>query len=192
MDLFERVKNIILKPSSTWSEIKEEKTTISELYTSYAVILAAIPAVAQLIGYGVIGHSALGVHFRWGIGRAFGHAIIFYILTLVGIYVVAQITDALAPSFGSKKNIINAFKAVVFSMTPGWIGGIFHIIPSLSILALLAGLYGIYLFYLGLPVLMETPKEKSLVYVVVVIVVSIVVHVVIGTITGAIFTPGRI
>ena len=187
MDWVGRAKSIILKPSQTWPMIKEEKTTISELYTSYAVILAAIPAVAQLIGYGLIGHSVLGVHFRWGIGRAFGHAILFYILTLVGIYVVALIADALAPRFGSKKNILNAFKAVVFSMTPGWVGGVFYIIPSLSVLAVLAALYGIYLFYLGLPLLMETPKEKSIVYVIVVIVVTFIVNIVIGAITGGIF-----
>jgi len=187
MDIIGRVKSIILKPSQAWVEIKEEKTTISELFTSYAAILATIPAVAQLIGYGLIGHSVLGVHFRLGIGRAFGHAIVYYILSLVGIYVVALIADALAPSFGSKKNILNAFKAVVFSMTPGWVGGIFYIIPTLSILAFLAALYGIYLFYLGLPLLMETPKEKSLGYVIVVIVVTFIVNVVIGAITGGIF-----
>lgn len=189
MDLLGRTKSIILKPSQTWLEIKEEKTTISELYTSYAAILAAIPAVAvaQLIGYGLIGHSVLGTHIRWGIGRAFGYAILFYILSLMGIYVVALITDALAPSFGSKKNILNAFKTVVFSMTPGWVGGIFYIIPPLSILAILAALYGIYLFYLGLPVLMETPKEKSIGYVVIVIVLTFVVNIVIGAIAGAIF-----
>lgn len=187
MDLLGRAKSIILKPSQTWIEIKEEKTTISELYTSYAAILAAIPAVAQLIGFGLIGHSVLGTYIRWGIGRAFGHALLFYILSLVGIYVVALITDALAPSFGSKKNILNAFKTVVFSMTPGWVGGIFYIIPPLSILAILAALYGIYLFYLGLPVLMETPKEKSIGYVVIVIVLTFVVNIVIGAIAGAIF-----
>ncbi|MGQ9695034.1 MAG: Yip1 family protein [Thermodesulfobacteriota bacterium] len=187
MDLVARVKSIILKPSQTWPEIKEEKTTISELYTSYAAILVAIPAVAQLIGYGLIGHSVFGVHIRWGIGRAFGHAILFYILSLVGIYVVAFITDALAPSFGSKKNILHAFKTVVYSMTPGWVGGIFHIIPPLSILAILSALYGIYLFYLGLPVLMETPKEKSIGYIVMVIILSFIVNIVIGAIAGAIF-----
>ncbi len=188
MDLVERVKGIILKPSRTWPEIKEETITISELYTSYAMILAAIPAVASLIGYGVIGHSAFGMYVRWGIGRALGYAILYYVLSLIGVYIDALIIDALAPSFGSKKNILNAFKTVVFSMTPGWLGGIFYIIPSLSILAILAGLYGLYLFYLGLPLLMETPKEKSLGYVIVVIVVTIVVNLVIGAITGAIFS----
>ncbi len=187
MDLVGRAKSIILKPAQTWVEIKDEQTTISELYTSYAMILAAIPAIAQMIGFGLIGHSMFGVHFQWGIGNALGYAILYYILSLVGIYVVALITDALAPSFGSKKNILNAFKAVVYSMTPSWVGGVFFIIPQLSILAIIAALYGIYLFYLGLPVLMETPKEKTVGYVVVVIVLTFVGNIVIGTITGAIF-----
>ncbi len=187
MDLVERAKGIILNPSQTWSVIKEEKSTITELYTSYAAILAAIPAVAQLLGYGLIGYSVLGVHYRLGIGSAFGHALLNYILSLVGIYAVALIADALAPRFGSEKNILNAFKAVVYSMTPGWIGGIFHIIPALAVLSLLAALYGIYLFYLGLPLLMNTPKKKSIGYVIAVIVVTFIVNMVIGAITGGIF-----
>ncbi len=187
MNLVERAKNIILKPSQTWPEIKDEQITIPELYTSYAVILALTPAVASLIGYGLIGHSAFGIYVRWGVGKAFGYAILYYILSLVGIYLVALITDALAPSFGSNKNILNAFKTVAYSMTPGWVGGIFHIIPSLSALSIIASLYGIYLFYLGLPVLMETPKEKLPGYVVVVIIVTFVVNFIIGAIAGSLF-----
>lgn len=189
MDMIGRAKGIIMQPAKTWTEIKEETTTISDLYKSYAVILAAIPAIAQFIGYGLIGYSVLGIHIQYGIGRAIGYAILYYILSLVGIYIVAFVADALAPNFGSKKNIINAFKAVTYSMTPSWIGGIFYIIPSLSPLAILAGLYSLYLFYLGLPNLMETPKEKSIGYVVVVIVVTIVVYIVIGAVVGGIFTP---
>lgn len=192
MDLVSRAKNIILKPSQTWVEIKEEKTTISELYTSYAVILAAIPAVAQIIGYSLIGHSAFGVHFRWGIGNALGYAFVSYVFSLIGVYVVAFIANALAPSFGSTKNMLNAFKVALFSMTPVWVSGILYIIPTISILIIIAGLYGIYLFYLGLPVLMDTPKEKIIGYVIVVIVVSFLVHVVIGGIGGAIFVPALI
>jgi len=187
MDLVGRAKSIILKPSETWIEIKEEKTTISELYTSYVMILAAIPAIAQLIGYGLIGHSAFGVNFKWGFGRALGYAILDYILSLVGVYIVALIADRLAPSFASKKNMLNAFKTVIYSMTPGWVGGIFHIIPHLSVLAFLAALYGIYLLYLGFPILMETPKGKALGYAVVVIVIAIVINIIIGAIAGAIF-----
>jgi len=189
MNLVERAKGIILKPSQTWLEIKEEKTTISELYTSYAMILAAIPAVAQFIGTSMVGYSLMGTHIKLGFGSALGQAITQYVLSLVAIYVVALIADALAPKFNSRKDILNAFKAVVFSMTPAWVGGIFLVIPTLAGLTLLASLYGIYLFYLGLPLLMETPKEKSLIYVIVVIIITFVVNLVVGGIAGAIFSP---
>ena len=189
MNLVERAKGIILRPSQTWLEIKEEKTTISELYTSYAVILAAIPAVAQFIGTSMVGYSLMGTHIKLGFGSALGQAITQYVLSLVAIYVVALIADALAPKFNSRKDILNAFKAVVFSMTPAWVGGVFLVIPTLAGLTLLASLYGIYLFYLGLPLLMETPKEKSLIYVIVVIIITFVVNVVVGGIAGAIFSP---
>jgi len=54
---------------------------------------------------------------------------------------------------------------------------------------LIASLYGIYLLYLGLPLMMDTPKEKALGYVIVVVVVTFIINFAIGAIVGAIFTP---
>ncbi len=189
MNLVDRAKGIILKPSETWAEIKTEQVSISDLYKSYAVILTAIPAIAQFVGSSIIGYSFMGTHIRMGIGNAFVLAIVSYVLSLVAIYVVALIADALAPSFGSQKNITNAFKAVVYSMTPAWVAGVLYIVPNLSVLVLIAGLYGIYLFYLGLPLMMDTPKEKALGYVIVVVVVTFVINLAIGAIASAIFGP---
>jgi hypothetical protein len=61
--------------------------------------------------------------------------------------------------------------------------GIFSLVPMLSILGIL-GLYSLYLLYLGLPVLMKTPADKAMVYVIAVIVAAIVIYFVIATITG--------
>ncbi len=47
MDLVQRVQAIILKPKEEWVKIKSEQMTVNQLFMSYAVILAAIPAVAQ-------------------------------------------------------------------------------------------------------------------------------------------------
>ncbi|MGQ9618830.1 MAG: Yip1 family protein [Candidatus Aminicenantia bacterium] len=188
MDIVERVKRVITSPKEAWAEIKAEQTTIQNIYTSYACILAAISAIAMFIGYAIVGTSFLGVHFRWPIGRALGYVIFWYILSLAGLALTAYIADLLAPSFGSQKNFLNAFKAVTYSMTPVWVAGILYIIPFLSILVLLAGLYGLYLLFMGLPELMETPKDKAIGYVIVVIVVNIVVFFVISAIVGAFFS----
>ncbi len=65
-------------------------------------------------------------------------------------------------------------------------GGIFYIIPMLSILTLLCSLYGLYILYLGIPVLMETPKDKVLIYTIAIIAVTIVISFIIGAIIGGI------
>jgi hypothetical protein len=192
MNIVQRVKDIILKPTETWTEIKAEQTTIKELYTSYAVILAAIPPIASFIGMSLLGVSAFSFSYRMPLGWGISHAVVSYVLSLVGLYVVALIIDALAPSFGSQKNRLQAMKVAVFSWTPSWIAGILMIIPFLSPLALLLSLYSLYLFYLGLPLLMETPKEKAIGYFVVTILVSIIVFILIGTISSALFGFGRV
>jgi hypothetical protein len=184
MNLVERMKEIILTPQETWVKIKGEETTIKDLYTSYAGILALIPAIANFIGMSLIGSSFMGISFRVPIGTGLVQAILQYVLTLVGIYVVAFIIDALAPSFESKKNMVAAMKVAVYASTPAWIAGILGIIPMLGVLAIIASLYGLYLFYVGLPILMETPKEKVLGYFIVVIVVAIIVSVLIGVFAG--------
>ncbi|MGC1404236.1 MAG: Yip1 family protein [Thermodesulfobacteriota bacterium] len=191
MDVVQRVKEITLKPKDTWPVIKTEQSTIKEMYTSYAVILAAIPPIASFIGLSLIGISMLGMHYRTSFGMGISQAVVSYVLSLVGLYVVAQIIDALAPSFGSQKNLVNAFKVAVFSWTPSWIAGILFIIPTLSPLAVLISLYSLYIFYLGLPIMMDTPKDKAMGYFIITIVISIIIFILIGTVSRALFGMGR-
>lgn len=183
MDLAGRVKEMLLKPRETWEKIKIEETSIKELYVSYAAILAIIPAAANFIGMTLIGTTFMGMRYHLPIGSGLVQAILQYVLSLVAVYVVAFVIDALAPSFDSRKNLVAAFKVAVYSFTPAWVAGIFGIFPILSVLVVLASLYGLYLFYIGLPVLMETPKEKLIGYFIVVIVVTIIVWVLVGALT---------
>jgi hypothetical protein len=191
MNIVQRVKDILLKPTDTWAEIKTEQATIKELYTSYAALLAVIPPLASFIGMSLLGFSILAFSYRIPLGWGISHAVVSYVLSLVGLYVVALIIDALAPSFGSQKNQVKAMKVAVFSWTPAWIAGILTLIPVLSPLAMLLSLYSLYLFYLGLPILMETPKDKTIGYFIVTILVSIVVFILIGVISNALFGFGR-
>jgi hypothetical protein len=57
----------------------------------------------------------------------------------------------------------------------------------LSILYIL-GIYSLYLLYLGLPVLMKSPREKTMGYIVVVILAAIVLLMIIRVIAGRLLT----
>jgi hypothetical protein len=190
MNLVQRVMDISLKPKDTWQVIKSEPATIKDLYTSYAVPLAAITPIASFIGFSLIGFSMLTMRYRVPFVTGLSHAIVSYALSLVGIYVVAQIIDALAPSFGSQKNLINAMKVAVYSYTPSWVAGVLLIIPALSPITVLVSLYSLYILYLGLPELMETPQDKAMGYFVVSIVVSVLVFIIVGVVSRSLFGLG--
>jgi hypothetical protein len=189
MELVQRVRSVILKPKEEWVKIKAESTTVTELFTSYVMLLAAIPVAAQFLGNILIGRRLpfYGM-YRWGVGRAFGNAILSYVFALATVYLFAVIVNALAPNFSSAQNMTNAVKLAAYSMTPGWVAGVFYVIPALWILGLLASLYGLYILYLGFDSpMMGTPKDKVMGYMGISILVVIALYIVFGLIAGGIF-----
>ena len=185
----QRVKEVLLKPRDTFAVIKTETVTSRDLILNYLAPLAVIPALASIIGMSVVGIriSVMGT-LRTPLVHSFSSAVLQYILTLIGIYILGIIINALAPSFSGKKNEIQALKVAVYSATPSLVVGILYILPVLGILVVIAGLYGFYLLYLAIPIMMECPPEKALGYTVVVIIINIVISLIIGALVS--FIPG--
>lgn len=185
--LIDRVKNIIMKPAAEWPVIDSEQTTAQAIYLQYVAPLAAIGAIAGFIGRSLIGISIPFVGtYRVPFVTGLISAIVMYALTFVSVFVVALITDALAPTFGGTKDSLKSLKVTAYSYTPAWIAAIVTIIPSLGFIAALAALYGIYLLYLGLPVLMKNAKDKTIGYMIVMFLCAIVVWFIIGAISAAV------
>ena len=184
MNLLQRIQDILLKPAATWPVIDREPATVGGLYTNYLMILAAIPAICGFIGLSIIGIGAMGVNIRVPFFSGLVNMVVGYVLSLVAVFVLALIVDALAPTFKGRKDSISALKLVVFASTAGMLGGLFNLIPMLGILGLLAAIYSIYLIYLGLPVLMKCPPDKALGYTAVVIVCGIVMGIVISALAA--------
>jgi hypothetical protein len=172
MNLVERVKAILMTPKTEWAVIDQETGDATYLFTNYVAILAAVPAVASFLG---LSFSGLGF------GRALIFGIFLYVFYCIGWYVQALVIDALAPTFGGRKDMASALKLAAYSSTAAWLAGIFQIIPLLGILGIL-GLYSIYLLWLGLPVLMKTPAERATTYTIAVVVIMIVIMIVVSAI----------
>lgn len=185
--LLPRAKRLIMTPRLEWRAIDAEPMTVRGIMTGWVMPLAAIGPVAGLIGALVFGYGAFGIYYRPSPAAAVTSAVLSYALTLVGTWVLALIIDALAPTFASTKNPVAAMKVAAFSATAGWLAGVFGILPAIAFLSIL-GLYSLYLLYLGLPLLMRTPADKAVGYLVAVIVASVVVFLVVGAVTGAIAT----
>jgi hypothetical protein len=190
MALVDRVKNIIVTPRTEWDVIAAESTPPGQIVTGYVLPLAAVSAIATFIGMCFIGVGMgfLG-SFRMPIGWGLAMLVYNLIMAVVTVFVLAFIIDALAPTFNGTKDRLQATKLAAYSFTPGWVAGIFAIIPMLGILGIIGALYGIYLLYLGLPRLMRNPPEKSAGYTALVIVCAIVLMLIISMIGGLITGP---
>lgn len=181
MNLIDRVKNILITPQKEWDVINNEPPNTAGIITGYVLPLAGAAAVAAFIGYAFIGVNFLGFRIKgmdWGLYQGLS----VLIGALCSVFVSAFVIDALAPSFGSEKNMGKSVQLVAYSYTPGWVGGLLAILPALALVGALAGLYGLYLLYIGLPKMKKTPEDKRVGYYVVSLITIIVVFIVIGLI----------
>jgi hypothetical protein len=193
VDIKTRVRNILLTPNTEWPVIAEEPAETGAVVTGYVMPLAAIGAVAGFIGGSIVGMSLpfLG-RYRVPIMTGLTGAVFTFIFAIVGVFVLAFIINALAPTFGAQKDSDRAFKVAVYSYTPAWIAGVLQILPGLAILGVFAALYGLYLLYLGLPALMKCPQDKAVGYTAVVVVCAIVLSIVVASISGLIVAPAAL
>src|SRR4051794_23331685 len=104
MNLVERAKSIVLTPRTEWQAIDAEPATVQDIYGSYVVPLTLIPVVAGFIGATLIGVGGSRASVFGGLFTAF----VQFALSLALVYVMALIVDALAPTFGGRKDFLSA------------------------------------------------------------------------------------
>lgn len=190
MKIVERAKAIVLSPKATWETIDTEPADAASLFTGYLMLLAAIPAVCGFVGMSLVGAGAFGVSFRVPIVSGLVSMVVSYVLSLVGVYVLGLIINALAPKFGGAASSIQALKLAVYASTAAMLGGVFSLLPALAMLGLLTALYSVYLLYTGLPVLMKSAREKSAAYTALVVLAAIVLGLVVGAISALVMPRG--
>jgi hypothetical protein len=181
--IIERVKGILTTPRTEWPVAAAEPATVGSLYAGYIAIVVALPTIAGFIKGSLIGSGAFGITVRTPIGMGIVGMLLHYVLTLALVYVMALIINALAPTFGGQKDMVQALKTVAYAWTAYWIAGIAVIVPWLGwLIAIAGGVYAIYLLYQGLPHTMKCPPEKAGGYTA----VSVIIAIVLGWIVGAI------
>lgn len=186
MNLIERVKNIIITPKTEWEKIKLEPQTMGAVIVGYVVPLVLVGAVATFIGYGLIGVN-YGFFRMSGMEWGIKMALIQAISAIIGVVVTSYVVDALAPSFGSEKDINKSTQLVAYGYTPAFVGAIFNIFPAIALIGSLLALYGIYVMFLGFTPMKKTPEDKRITYFIVTIIILIVLYFVIGLVLGNIF-----
>jgi hypothetical protein len=188
LDIVQRAKAMVLSPAAEWRVIEPESGDPAYLIANYVAFLAAIPPACVFLRGLLFGWRGprMGFHHfhHFGFFSGLFGAVVHWLVALVVVYALAVIIDALAPTFMAQKNQQNAMKLAVYSSTPAWLAGVFALIPGLGILRLVALIYSIYMFWLGLPILMKPPPDRTGPYALAVIVCGIVLFFVVAAIVG--------
>ena len=175
MAMFDRIKGILVEPSTEWPSIAAEPATVVSIYAGWIMILGAIGPVAMLIGY-----SDLGMPWALRI------AVSSYVTALVIPFVLAMIVDVLAPTFGGQKDFVAALKLVAYSCTIVWLVGVAHVLGMLAhLLMWVAAVYALYTFFLGAPLLRKCSADKAIPFTLIVVLCAIALFVVASYAMGA-------
>jgi hypothetical protein len=166
---------LVKNPVGYMTQNKDATIPVNTLIINYVAILALIPLVGRILGDLLFYQGA-------GLGGSIVGSIVAYIVDIIEVFVVGYIIAAVAPSFNSNKDQRKAMMLSAYIFTPVFLVGILSIIPFLGLLAILGLLYGLYIFYLGLPIVLNTPKDKTIVYVIVVFVIGVIIEYVISAI----------
>jgi hypothetical protein len=176
---------LVKNPVSYMTSDKDVSATVNSIMINYVAVLAAIPFIATLIG-DLWYYSLFGSFAGYLIGYAFLSAVLTYIFDLISVYVVAIVIQMLSTNFGSTNDKIKSLKLSAWVFTPAFLISVLNIIPFLGVLTILGLLYGLYILYLGVPLVLNTPKDKVVPYVVVIVVATFVVFLVVSAIIGAV------
>jgi hypothetical protein len=180
--LLARVKNILLTPKTEWPVIETEATLPGKLLVGYVIPLAALSAVVSFLKMSVIGISIPFVGtIRTPLVSGLAAMILGFGFGLLGFFLFGFIINLLAPTFGGRRDFRQALKVAAYTATPVWVGSVLGLLPILStLLQLAAAIYAIYLLYLGLPLVMQSARDRAAGYTAAVIVACILAGIVLG------------
>lgn len=180
--IFNRAKNILIKPIDEWTVIKNENLDKKQIISNYVIPFTIAIFLASLIGNFMF-MSFFSFSFK------FLSALITALTSILGILISSYVITELAPNFGSKKDLNATFNLVAFSFTASFVVSIITgLLPALSILSI-AGLYSIYLLYTGLTPLLDTTEDKKVSFLVVAFLIIIVVYIILAFVLGLIISP---
>ncbi len=188
--ILERVKSLVLKTRDAWTDIAAEEASISGLFREYVFPMALVPAGAGLLGNWLVGiRIPFAGWYRFPFGGALLQAIMVYVLTVFSIWIVGMIINWIAPRFGSEQEDIQGMKVAVFISLPFLAASVLSLIPALNPLVFLAGIFCLYIGYVGLPIVMEPSKDKTMTFILISVIALVLVTAMVYSITSAVLHP---
>lgn len=166
--MIQNVVGLFTHPARQWQQIRGEGSSLTRLYLSHVLILAAIPAVSAYIGTTQVG---------WQIGSraavmltpssALQMTILSYLAMIAGVAAMGAFVHWMSRTYDATPSFAQCVAFSAYTATPLFIAGLVALYPHLW-LAMIVGTaaicYSVYLLYMGLPTFMDIPADEGFLF----------------------------
>ncbi len=165
--ILNRIKNILFYPKSEWDKIKVEEITNSDLFMKYALILALILPLSNILNWLFLGFA---YGFSSTIFPIVGASFKMYVNTLINVMITSFAIKIIGNLFKHGTTFNDATKIAVYSNTAIWIGGVYKLFgDSLQAIIIVGAIYSFVLLFLGIRSIINIKKTKLIIFYVLVI-----------------------
>jgi hypothetical protein len=155
-ELWELGLRIVRDHRRFFEELAEEEQIAGEVFRSYLVYAAAVPAIAAFVGNAIVGDKGVLAPAVPALLRS----ALFYGLMIGHVFLVAELLAYVSPYFELEPDFNRSFAFVAYALAPAFGAGAFYLLPVLRPFSL-AGLYSLYLIYTYSPPVFRVRDEVS-------------------------------
>ncbi len=159
---------MLFSPHQQWEKIRDQNQSMMSLLMTYLLIIALLPPIAWYYGSTQVGWAIGDRQVKITADSAIQISILFYLAIVMGTAGLGFMVHWMSETYEAHTSTIHKGMAVAaYTLTPLFVAGAIGFYPLLWIDILIgcaAAGYTVYLLYIGVPIVMEIPKERGFLF----------------------------
>lgn len=159
---------ILFSPQSEWAKIRDKDESIVGHFLKFVLLIALLPAIAWYFGSTQIGWEIGGRVVKLTTDSAAQIMVLFYIAILLAIGFLGCMVHWMSETYEADTSTLSKGMGVAaYTCVPMFVVGLTGFYPILwldMLLGCAAAGYTVYLLYIGVPIVMDIPKERGFLF----------------------------
>ena len=160
---------LLVKPNTAWREIANLPASSLNALVLYPCIMALFPAVAWFYGTSQIGWTVGDSEdaIKLTVASARQISILFYFAMVASVAAIGYFIHWMSSTYGANSTLAKGIVIAGLMATPLYVAGLVGFSPLLwvdLVVGVVAICWSVYLMYLGIPIVMDIPKERGFLF----------------------------
>ncbi|MDZ7784887.1 MAG: Yip1 family protein [Halioglobus sp.] len=171
---------LLLAPSAAWREIASLSPARLRALLLYPCVMALLPAVAWYYGTSQVGWS-VGEHgetIKLTSQSALRLCLLFYLGMVACVAVIGYFIHWMSDTYGANSSRVKGVVIAGLAATPMFLAGVVGVYPVLwldMLIGVAAVSWAVFLLYVGIPIVMDIPKERGFLFSSAVLAIALVI-----------------